>query len=897
MIGGIGLCLKFSIRFVFIFLIIVTLLIGGYTSFLHKENGLIDDLLESQLKNINKDDRISIGEIEENWAWDGLSLTTNNLKYKDKNKELELTNVSLKVDLINSLKEKTFLIKEIDIDKIKLSMEKDNIVYKADSDVKKELDLNVLFDIVNQYKIDFSKIGFSVNDISLVVPDKNIKIDGLKLKKNINSKLIYSSFKDNVNSTLSYEINNDSGDMSFYLHVDSNRFYLKRIITLLGQEHWLDFIYFDKIYSVIGDLDSTLSFNYNYKTNTFKDDYQAKIKLVGNKIVLNAYDSITLTNSNGTLFYDKKGFYSDDIIANLDRKKTLLRISQENKKEDIVFEFETKANLEKLSEIANFPLEKLIEGHGSFKGYYKVNFKSPDRLVVESDFKDFDYNSSLQLKNKEGFNLDGYFDYENNKMNFDINQGDHEIKLNIINGEVYNTLIGINKKSMRKTDKGIFVTGFLEDEDLFGLIQAMEDINERFVGSETLEETTKEKDSELLVDLSLKDTRLSDQTFDNIDLIYQNKTLSLTFNEEKAEGSFYYNGNTKEIDLSLKKISIQENKATDLVKEKLVENKESIQEFDYSKFLKEDYKINIAIEDITLNNIKHINLQTSGEVKDGNLIMDEFKMTDNISSFDVVGSYFYNGELNKSSITKLEENPLISFNDIKAFRKQNFGVDEGFESEKIIIDGDLSWNGLKFKKIGKTLNGHLDLTVGKGFIDKNNVGIGFLKTLNLFNFDSWLKMFTFNFEEMEQGLHFNSVKGSVNIENNLVKIEPRIILDSDLFILEFKGEIDYVESIYNVNIEAIVPLLNKAPAIALFAGVAPEIVGVIWLVDKLAGDAINETFTRSRFNVSGTFDNPIYTKEGEGEDQVPVESDESLDTHLNDDESDGLNIKYEVKEM
>ena len=107
--------------------------------------------------------------------------------------------------------------------------------------------------------------------------------------------------------------------------------------------------------------------------------------------------------------------------------------------------------------------------------------------------------------------------------------------------------------------------------------------------------------------------------------------------------------------------------------------------------------------------------------------------------------------------------------------------------------------------------------------------------------------------------YYQQIKFKVN--KNVVNIEPRIVLDSDLFILEFKGNINYIENTYDLDIDAIVPLLNKAPAIALFAGVAPEVVGVIWLVDKLAGDFISETFTRTEFKVSGSFENPVYTKE------------------------------------
>lgn len=863
MISMLFLGFKFVVRFIFIFILLVALLFGGYTLFLHKENGFIDDILISQLNSLKQDERFVVSEIKEVWDENGLQLSSPVFEYKDNKNNVVLKGIKLKVDLIQSIQEKRLSISMVSIDNLNIEIKKGNEIYTDSTELKKQFDVNALTESLKKHNININEIHFSVKNFELKIEDKNIDITGIKVEKRRYSSIVNASYNDKVQASLVYDVDLETGLISLKTYIDSNRFYLKRIMTLLGQDTWIDFIHFDKIYSVVGDLKSSFSFKYNFKEKEFLDDYKASILLNGNKVVLNAYDSITLTNAKGYLYYDKKGFYSNDIIANLDRKRTLLRIHQENKKEDIVFEFETKADIEKLSEIANFPLYKILKGNDSFKGFYKLNFNKTDELVVESDFTKIDYNTEIKLKNKNGFKLKGFFDYDKNKLNFDIKQGDHEIQLNFIDGKIYNVLAGINKTPLNKKDKGIFVTGFLKEQDLVSMIQSMDDLNKKFSNKDLTSNKIKESDFELLVDVSLKNTKFSDQVFDNIDLMYQNKTLSLTFNEEKAEGYFYYNENTKEIELNLKKIKVNKNKATELVKEKISENKQEIQEFDYSSLLQKNYKINIMIEDFSLSNINHINLKTSGEIKDGNLIMNEFHMTDNLRSFDLNGKYKYDGKENRSSIVNNGKDELLVIHDLKSFNKQNFKDFKGFESKKIVIDGELYWNDFKLEKVGETLDGNLSLFIDEGFVNKNNASIGLLKTLNIFNFDSWLKMFTFNFEEIEEGLHFNNIKGSFNIKDNVVNISPRIILDSDLFILEFTGEIDYIKNIYSVNIEAVVPLLNKAPAIALFAGVAPEIVGVIWLVDKLAGNVINDAFTRSKFKVSGSFDNPVFTKGSE----------------------------------
>lgn len=850
MIKSLCFCIRFVTRFMFISLILITLLIGGYLSVWHKDNSLIEEFKSPIIETIENttDINIDFKEIKEKWGLNTSKIIIPELKMENEDFNIKAKDVKFGFKTIESIKNKEILITSIKVKDLDVLLKE-----AKEKSPKKEKEQRIK-NLLDKIK----KLSLEVENITFKMPSNEIDLTDLKISKEKDSNYTILSYKDKIKIQLTHEIKEDI--FSFNSEIKTNNFYLKKIFKLSGNQELLDFIYFDDIYNVVGDLKANVNFDYDLSREEFTD-YKIDLALNGNKVILKAYDSITLTNTIGNLYYDKKGFYSNKIKGNLNKRKTYLEIEQKND-DNITFNFETSADIEKLSEITQFPLDKILKGKDSFKGYYELNFNKKDKLYVESDFEKINFINKPPFKTTKGFELNGYFDYDKEQMNFDISQGDNSIKLNFIEGKFYNVGVGINKKSTRKqTEKGFFVFGEINDVDVFNLVDYLDKTNESFKGYDKQIDS----DFETNINLSLFEAKVETQIYKEINFSYQNNILALTIDEELASGYLYFNQITNEIDIMLDKMKVIPDDAKNIIENKIDTEKaiKTIKTVDYKNIFNKHYKININIKDLYVGKDDNSHtLKANGYTENGLFVLDKILITDKDNNFEINTKYTYNSIKNLSRLEKLSKDvPLIEIKNIQNLQKLNGLIENQFETEGIIFDGELSWLGFKPLQMGKTMNGNLSLEVKKGYIPKNFTGVGFLKTINLFNFDSWLKMFTFNFEEIESGLHFNSIKGGFKVNKNVVNIEPRIVLDSDLFILEFKGNINYIENTYNLDIDAIVPLLNKAPAIALFAGVAPEVVGVIWLIDKLAGDFISETFTRTEFNVSGSFDNPIYTKE------------------------------------
>lgn len=854
MIKSFFFCIKFVVRFAFISIILAALLFGGYLSFWCEDNSLIEDLKTPIIQKLKEDnfEDLSVGKVKENWGIYYSTIEIDHILLKKDKTKIYLSNIAIEIKTIDSMLSKELLINTVDIESIKV--ESDNILKESKSDK----DLNIeTYTKIKKYINNLDIMNLDIKDVRIVSKKENIDLKDISINKEKNSNILNLSYDKKINIALNYELKEKN--ILLDSKIKSNNYYFKKILELSGNKKLLDLIYFDSIYTVIGDLESNILFNYNIVEKKI-NDYNVKVKLNGNKIILKSYDQITLTNAIGELYYNKKGFYSNKIKGNLDKKKSILEISQKND-QNITFNFETSADIKKLSEIANFPLDKILKGQDSFKGSYELNFNKEDKLIVKSDFNEIDYKSNIKLKNKNGFSLTGYFDYENDRMNFDINQGTHNIKLNFVNDNFYNVSIGINQKLNRiQKDKGFFITGALDNIEIFELFNYLEDVNSDFSNYDK----ELDKDFNTNINLSLLNTRLETQVYDEINFSYLNKVISLTINEDKASGYLYFNQATNEIDLMLDKIKIVPDDAKNIIDTKIDTDKaiEEISNIDYVSLFEKKYKLNIEIKDLYTEGSPNSHTFTAnGEIGNGLFKLNKILITDKENNFKIKSKYLFDANNNISKLQKInEKETFVEITNIKRLQEISGFEGEKIEIDNIKIDGNLSWVGFKPLQMGKTLTGSLSIDMSKGYIPKNFTGVGLLKTINLFNFDSWFKMFTFNFEEIESGLHFNSIKGGFEVDKNVVNFSPRIILDSDLFILEFKGYIDYIGNQYDIEIDAIVPLLNKAPAIALFAGLAPEVVGVIWIVDKLAGDFISETFTRTNFNVSGDFDNPIYTK-------------------------------------
>ena len=857
MLSKLCFTIKFIVRFIFILSFIFIIFIGGYFKFFYSDLSIVEKAIDKITieNNLGNDYKIKFNEISEKWSYNKLTLDTKSAVIKSNNIEIELKDIKIKIDVIQTLIKKELKIKSILVDNININIKEE----------KKDLNLVNYENENNKYKnyiIDIIKI---IDDIALDI--KTIKIKSTKNNINLNNiSMVKSQFEDaikisnknNVEIITRYNYNPKSNSIMIDTNISSNNYYLTKIFKNIGQEDILDFIKINDIYTIIGDLKSNI--HVYLDLNNFKiKNYDAKIYLDGNKILLNNYSPITLTNSVGIIYINDSGFYSNEITANLNNKSSKVKITQ-NKKESILFEFETQADVTKLSDLAGFELRDIIEGTERFKGSYLLNFNDQDYLSIKSDFEDINYLTSVNLKKEEGFELNAFFDDENEKIDLKIKQGNNNIDLKIIDYNFYNINISINQEIIKNIkERGVFVNGFIYEEDLFNIISDLNRIKKmknNLNNNASISENNESDNVE--INVNLKNTKIKDMYFENINMLYQNNSISLLFNEKNSEGNIQFNTITNKMKINIDKLNINTNKTKKLMNE-TIENKDifSIGEEDNKNKL---FKIVLNASNIKIDDLPPLNIKSNLNYKNGVFNSNEMHLYDNESIINVNAKYQYDNTNNITTIIEIDnETPILEIKDVDGFKNKYIKSKSIFKSENIKIYGNFSWNSANVIEAGKTLTGFFSFDFKKGLLPNNSTQVGIAKMLNIINIDSLFNMFSLDFKNVKEGISFNSIKGSFNVSNNKIETTPRIIFDSDLFFLDISGDLDYVKNEYNLKIDAIVPLINKAPIIALFVGVAPEVVGVIWLIDKIAGDKINETFSRTKFDIKGNFENPIFT--------------------------------------
>lgn len=835
MIKSVCFCFKVFTRCTIISIIFISLLFGGYIFNAYKDYNLTKEITPIILPLIEKkiNTKLHYTSIKDSWKGRNIIFEINGFYIKNENFELTADKIIFKIDSIRSLLTKDLAIKEV-----KTVNSKINILNSEsnNNDNRNEL--------IIKYINRLNEIDIELTNNNLYIKEE-LFINNISLFKKKNENILSINYEDKVKSKIYYKINKENIDT--LINIEGNTFYISKIMESTGHKDFLSNIYFNNVYNIIGDINLNLDLDFNLKSNNI-DDYKININLNGNKVLLNNFKNITLTNTIGDLYYDKKGFYSNKIKANLNKKQTELKIYQKNN-ENITFDFKTTATTKELSELINFDLTPILSGKENFEGKYELNFNEKDFLEIKSEFNDINYKGKINIKEENGFLLESYLDYEDNMSIFDIKQGKNNIIIMLKNNEIYNINVGFNQKLIRTNkEKGFFINGFLNNTDVIELIEDLRYLNKNynFVKNEN------EQQNNTIINMTLKDSKIEDYLFNTINFLYQNYQLSLSFDEEDIKGDIYYNDLTNNTSIEIEKLNINTDKTEKIINKNYIET--SIDENNFNLFEKE-INIDFKIKELTINNSIPLELKTNGSYKNNILNLEKIEINDENKNLVFNAQYIYDGNKNISELLKTsKDKDILKISDLNKIYKSNI------KAKDIIIDGYLQWNGFKINEIGHSLNGFININVGKGNIPNKSTGVGFAKIFNLFDFESLLKMFTFDFNDVKDGFNFNSIKGSAEIKNNIVKITPRIIIDSNIFLLEIKGNVDYIKSEYDLDLEAVVPLMGKTPIIALFTGVAPEVVGVIWLLDKIAGDTINDAFSRTSFKIKGSFNNPVFKK-------------------------------------
>ncbi|MFQ3330223.1 MAG: hypothetical protein ACI80E_000106 [Oceanospirillaceae bacterium] len=189
-------------------------------------------------------------------------------------------------------------------------------------------------------------------------------------------------------------------------------------------------------------------------------------------------------------------------------------------------------------------------------------------------------------------------------------------------------------------------------------------------------------------------------------------------------------------------------------------------------------------------------------------------------------------------------------------------VDWGYNPSLVVetsaIEVQLDWPRSPLAFAVKEASGDLGLRLKKGsFSSSPNVTKG-LRILALLDMSRLMQRLQLDFSDIIQpGFSFDSIAAQYHFENGFASTVSPLTLKSATLQLAMDGWIDFNRRQVDNNLIVTLPVVDKLPLAALFAGL-PQLSGVIYLANKLIGDEL-ATFTSARYSVLGSLDNPDIT--------------------------------------
>jgi uncharacterized protein YhdP len=166
------------------------------------------------------------------------------------------------------------------------------------------------------------------------------------------------------------------------------------------------------------------------------------------------------------------------------------------------------------------------------------------------------------------------------------------------------------------------------------------------------------------------------------------------------------------------------------------------------------------------------------------------------------------------------------------------------------------WSGSPAAFSLSGLEGEIDLEAKDGRLEDVKEGAG--KLLSLISLNSLQRRLTLDFRDVvKEGFSFDVMKGKFVIEDGNAYTDDFTIKGTSVNI-EVSGRTGLLAHDYDQLVTVTPQVSSTLPIAGAIAG-GPAVGAAVFLADKLVGDRVNR-LTRVRYHVTGSWDNPVYSK-------------------------------------
>ena len=121
------------------------------------------------------------------------------------------------------------------------------------------------------------------------------------------------------------------------------------------------------------------------------------------------------------------------------------------------------------------------------------------------------------------------------------------------------------------------------------------------------------------------------------------------------------------------------------------------------------------------------------------------------------------------------------------------GYAHRLESDKAIFLTDISWPGSPAIFAAENLSGNILFEVEDGRFLQGAGAAGALKLISILNFDPIMMRLRFSDDLLRSGLTYDEITGQLSLDDDLVKIDDRLVISGPSNLYQITGELDLAE--------------------------------------------------------------------------------------------------------
>ena len=167
----------------------------------------------------------------------------------------------------------------------------------------------------------------------------------------------------------------------------------------------------------------------------------------------------------------------------------------------------------------------------------------------------------------------------------------------------------------------------------------------------------------------------------------------------------------------------------------------------------------------------------------------------------------------------------------------------------------LEWPGSPAWFALKRSSGTLALQAEDGTLHSGESSADALRVFGLLNFNALTRRLRLDFSDLfGKGVAYDDFSGEAVLTNGLLQTLDPLVMDGPSAKLQLDGTLDLSSDRVDMGLLVTLPVTNNLPLAAIIAG-APQIGGVLFLVDRILGDKVAR-FASVRYRISGNWKQP-----------------------------------------